>query len=234
MSALGVGAAFLGLFTGPSLASINLQIAQARTVAASSFTFVLSNTSRRSSEFPGMSETTESGTWQAPDHLQAIAVDRNGDGSSVIVVDGATFSESSRPGTHDSSASNNVVKIHFKNAPPLTPYAPNLEPLFGIPPLGVVSQATNVVCDGNTYIFEAPVVDQSFGWVAYAPLSRSTSGVTLETNRTAHDVLMKAVVKDGDIVSLSYPDGLPGSNGPVVWTLSHFGSSSLIATPSAR
>jgi hypothetical protein len=108
-------------------------------------------------------------------------------------------------------------------------------PFFGVPPLGLVTRATNVVQDGDVYTFTVPMMDLPFGWVAYAPLSGKHESLAEETFNSAHDTTMTAVIRNGMIVALSFPHGVRGghirSGRPELWTLAHFGTAPAVRLP---
>jgi hypothetical protein len=224
MAALALGAALLGIFGGPTLAAINLQIAVARTAAEPSFTFHVSNTVRQFAQKPTLLRDRSVGTWQAPDRLSLRS--SSGDqayGSSVTITIGTHQYQSHPNGGADTIDISPFVANSLSIAD---------GPIFGLPPLGAAATATNVTHHGDRYSFVVPHMTLPIGWVAYAPLSQKTSQVHFPV---AVNTPMTATIRNGLIVQISFPHGIHGNKGPVLgkstWTLSNFGTAPAIQNP---
>jgi len=226
MSLLTLASALLAIFTGPSLAAVDLQIAEARTSAVSSFNFHLADSNPVGIGKVKTYRVSDFGTWQSPDRMKITSTGLGGAGQSTIVVNGSLVHLPNSSGYHG--------HIQFRIGQ-TTPFETNGVPLFGIPPLGLVTKATDVVQSGDIYTFKVPVADLPYGWVAYAPLSGNGEVAAGVSSPKAYDTTMTAVVRNGVIVTLSFPEGVHGGRvrigGPEVWTLSRFSSAPTVTLP---
>jgi hypothetical protein len=103
-------------------------------------------------------------------------------------------------------------------------------PVLSLPPLGLLSSATNVTRHGNVYSFEIPRLKIGVGgWVAYAPLSHAAVALPLAV---AFNTSGRVVIKDGYVVSLSFPHGIQALHRGALrivsdWHISQIGTATL-------
>jgi hypothetical protein len=126
MSVLALGAALLALATGPSLNQIDLQMAVARTAAAPSFDFTITNNVGIKIGRNVSQRLHIEGTWQAPDRVRTQASGGATYRSTVTIIVGSKQYVSSPKGTTE-------LRIPSSLADPLSI---SDGPLYGLPPLG--------------------------------------------------------------------------------------------------
>jgi hypothetical protein len=218
LSALAVGAAVVSLITGPSPDQIALQAAAQQTAAAGNFSFTCSVEFRLSPQFHLTAGTVRGqGTWQSPDRWRVTTV--HAGSSSTTTGSGSTIHLSVSDGP----------SLTFRlPSDALNSFGDPDDSVFSLPPLGVVDAATDVVRHGDIYQFVVPrlsLVSLGFGWVAYAPLSRTTLQVT---PLVALNVHAEVVIKDGDVAMLTFPRGIHTTfhreTEWAVWHISHVGT----------
>jgi hypothetical protein len=234
VSFLALGAALLGWSSGPTPAAINLQIALARTAIEPSFAFHVADHNINTLNGFTYSGHDVNGRWQAPDRVVVTSVPADGGQTATVIAIGTAEYVTGIAGLQGRS------QIEPYQSDPFLVNAPTLSAL---PPFGMVASADDVTQHGDTYDFTVPTIGLPYGWVAYAPLSKSGTrasipeGPDTPTYPQARNTRMRAVVKDGIIVSLSLPTGISGPHthlgGPEVWTVSHIGSTAPIRLPAA-
>jgi hypothetical protein len=192
---LTLGVALVGIRDSPSPAQISLQIAAERTAEAPSFRYTLYSQTMSSKFGRALSLGRTYGVWRAPNRW-LVRDDHDGI-SSLSTVTGSLLHVDNGDGLSLN------FRIPLSADQPLTD--PN-SPLLSLPPLGMLASATNVTRNGNVYSFEIPRLETGLGgWVAYAPLSRATIALPLAV---ALNTPTRVVIKDGYVVSLSFPHGI--------------------------
>jgi hypothetical protein len=92
--------------------------------------------------------------------------------------------------------------------------------------------ATDVTRHGNHYTFVVPKL--MIHGVAVEPLPSERGAASSPT--VAVDTPMEVFVKDGEVVSVSFPKGINGARkhllDPTMWTLAHFDSAPPVRLPS--
>jgi hypothetical protein len=223
---LTLGAAVVGVLGSPSPEQISLQTAAERTAEAPDFSYTVYN-QLKSSE-PGVPTVSVRvyGVWRAPDQWQV----RNAlDGAtSVITVSGS------------------ILHVQGDHGPSLTLRLPSSSatesltdpnsPVLSLPPLGLLFAATSVTRNGDMYSFAVPRLNVGVsGWVAYAPLSRTTLPLALTV---ALNTRADVVIKNGYVVSLAFPHGIRPLRGGVlrlaVWHISDIGTAMLSGAAESR
>jgi hypothetical protein len=229
---LAIGAAALGASMGGSSpaggstgapGSSGLQSAVGATEQASSFTF------RETAVVPASQEGTSGqvrhvsigGSYQAPDRW-AVGTTLGGNFPRVIEVGRTEYFV--EPGGR-------VFVAHTARAPSLT--SSDWLPILNVPPIGVAGDATDVQHHGSTYTFVVPTMELPPSWVAYSPQGLVSSD--LPRPSVAKDTPVAVVVRDGYIVSLSFPRGfVAGADRlvPSTWSITRFGSAPPVVAPS--
>ncbi len=103
---------------------------------------------------------------------------------------------------------------------------------YGLPPLGSLTTAIDVVRHGDRYSFVIPNLNVPPQWVAYAPLSGARY---VPPAMVAHNVSGTADVVGGYVVNYAFPNGvrLGGQHlRPSAWSLSEFGTAPPVLAPS--
>jgi hypothetical protein len=196
LALLTLGIALIGILDSPSPAQISLQIAAEQTAEAPSFSYTVDSQIVTSKLGPAVSLDRGHGIWHAPDRWQ-VRYDHDGV-SSLTTVTGSLLQLRSGHG----------VSLKFQ-LPSLSADAPLMNPnspVLSLPPLGLLSSATDVTHHGNSYSFDIPRLKTGVsGWVAYAPLSHATVALPLVV---ALNTPARVVIKGGYVVSLSFPHGI--------------------------
>jgi hypothetical protein len=216
--ALALGAAVFSAITGPSADQTALQLAAERTAQASSFTFTM-DTQIKFAEVrqPAFTERGH-GVWQSPNRWRVTNVH---DGIVALTTgNGSTF--------HVSGSQGPSLTFRLPSSTSESVFDPN-SPVFSLPPLGLIFSATNVTRHGDVYSFDVPRLNTgATGWVAYAPLSRTTLSLSFVT---ALNTRAEVVIKDGYVASLVLPHSIHTSHGGEVtlaeWHIASIGTASL-------
>jgi hypothetical protein len=190
-----LGVALVGIHDSPSPAQISLQIAAEQTADAASFRYTVYGQTMSSKFGRAVSLGRTYGVWRAPDRWQ-VRDDHDGT-SSLTTVTGSVLH------VYNGDGLSLKFKIPSSADEPLTD--PN-SPILSLPPLGLLTSATNVTRNGDVYSVEIPRLEIGVGgWVAYAPLSHATIALPLAV---ALNTPTRVVIKDGYVVSLSFPHGI--------------------------
>ena len=218
LAILTLGAARVGFLGSPSPEQISLQTAAERTAEAPSFSYTLDNQVESSKPGRPSVSVVVSGIWQAPDQWR----DRNAlDGaSSVTTVTGSILH------VNDDRGPSMTIRLPSNATESLTD--PN-SPVLSLPPLGLLFAATSVTRDGDVYSFVVPRLNVGVsGWVAYAPLSHTTAPLALTV---ALDTRADVMIKNGYVVSLTFPNGIRPLRGAALrfadWRISDIGTAAL-------
>ena len=231
LGALALGAAAVGLITGPSPDQMDLQIAAQQTGAAKDFSFAFSADLGSSGSLSTL-WVRDDGVWESPDRWRAVTLGHGS--SSVITGRGTTMSVSESGG----------VSLTFRlPSDALSSFSDPSSPVLLLPPLGLLYSATHITRTGDVYDFVVPHLSLASGWVAYAPLSQRFIPLPLIG---ADDVRAQALIKGSYVVSLGFPDGIHADshldgihadsrlNEIAVWHISEIGSASFSETGNGR
>jgi hypothetical protein len=196
LALLALGIALVGIHDSPSPAQISLQIAAEQTAEAPSFSYTVDSQIVPSKFGPAVSLGRGHGMWQAPDRWQ-VRYDHNGV-TSLTTVTGSLLQLHSGHGVS--------LKFQLPSLSADEPLTNPGSPVLSLPPLGLLSSATKVTHNGNSYSFEIPRLKTGVsGWVAYAPLSHATVALPLVV---ALNTPARVVIRGGYVVSLSFPHGI--------------------------
>ena len=126
---------------------------------------------------------------------------------------------------------NNFARFRF--APALSdPFTTAGGNTFSLQPLHDVTQATDIVRNGNTFTFTVP--RGRFPQFAFSTGSGSNDA-HFRPAEAAINIPMKVTIIDGFIVAVFYPHGLPNKAGYLLhhatWHLSEFGSAPPVVVP---
>jgi hypothetical protein len=115
-------------------------------------------------------------------------------------------------------------------SPPLTdPFSGGDPTAFPLPPLGDVAKATDIVRRGDTYTFIVPRTMLDVGWEAYAG-----NRILMSQGPVALNTLTRVVIKQGFIVSMSYPRGIHSgrlTERPAPWRRYDFNDAPPVKVP---
>jgi hypothetical protein len=215
----------VGLASAPTSDDVALQSAAVITTEASSLRFTadlppaITTLSGRRLRLPG---EQVSGLWQAPNRWQTTIKGGPNDGHSFTTVGSHTYIKNpgQRIGRLDS--------IPYSSSPFDVPYG-----FFGLPPLGSLTTAVDVVRHGDVYTFVIPNLDVPPQTIVYAPLSGAHY---VPPVMVAHNVSGTAEVVGGYVVKCDFPNGvILGKQHfrPVAWSLSDFGTAPPVLIPKA-
>jgi len=218
LAALTVGAAVVGFVGGPSPEQISLQIAAQRSADASNFTFTVESQIPSIGAHSSAHVERAKGIWQSPDRWRVTSV--NNGTISVVSGSGSTFQDSAPhlPSVTFELGSHTVESLTNPDSPVLS-----------VPPIGLLFSATDVTRHGDHYAFDVPrLYTGKSGWVAYASLSHAAIQLPLTA---AFNTRVEATIKNGYVVSLSFPRGTSIRNRTDrtlnAWQLSDFNTSPL-------
>ena len=218
LALLALGSAVLGFSQAPSASELVLQNSVGQTVDAPNFVF---HTSAYGYSDPELTPRTNTGIWEAPDRLTVTnRVIRR-----TLTVVGSTIY---LPMAHG------FVR-HQESGILVDPFGSSSMWLASqiLPPIGLLSTAKLVAVRGAVYSCTIPVIRMESDWIAYAPLSPGAFA-PLPQGSLAYNTRAEAVVRDGYVVSFTFPDGVQGgkfSVAPVTWTLSNFGTAPPVYPP---
>jgi hypothetical protein len=216
---LALGSAGLGFRQAPSASELVLQSAVAQTIDAPNFVFHTSAYGYSDAELTPRSNT---GIWEAPDRLTVVnRVTRR-----TLTVVGSTIF---LPMSHG------FVRLQ-ESGVLVDPFGSSSTWLASqiLPPIGLLGTAKLVAVTGDAYRFTIPLIRMESDWVAYAPLDPGAFAPP-PRGPLAYNTRAEAVVRNGYVVRLTFPDGIQGRKAlvaPVTWTLSNFGTAPLVHPPS--
>lgn len=222
-AAIGVA---LGLASAPTSEDVTLQSEAVMTTQVSSLRFLAAlapatvKLAGRTVRVPG---EQVSGLWQAPNRWKTTIKGGPNDGHSFTQIGSYTYIKTpgQRAGRLDS--------LPYGSSPFDVPYG-----FFGLPPLGSLTTAVDVVRHGNNYTFVIPNLDVPPQVIAYAPLSGATY---VPPVMVAHNVSGIAEVVGGYVVKYEFPNGVTVGNQhlrPAAWSLSDFGTAPPVTVPETR
>jgi hypothetical protein len=214
VAVLALGAAAIGASSSPSAEQISLDNAATRTGEASNFTYTfgaqIKSVKGRMITFPF------SGVWRAPNQWKV-----------TNLADGATSTTTIAGSTLKVSEGTSQPLVFRFASPGLTESMSSpSSPVMSLPPLGLLSTATEIKHVGDTYSFVIPLLNIDVtGWVAYAPLSHAATSLELTQ---AVNTKADAVIENGYVTSLSFPDGIRPIRGEALhrteWNISKIGA----------
>jgi hypothetical protein len=218
LAALALGAAVVGVITGPSADQIVLQLAAEQTAQAPSLSFTFEDQINSPEAGQPAFTVRGHGVWQSPDRWRVT--DAHDGALSVTTGNGASFHVSGSQGP----------SLTFR-LPPSTVDSfldPN-SPVLSLPPLGLLLSAMRVTRHGDVYSFDIPRLnDGATGWVAYAPLSHASLPLSFAA---AFNTPAEVVIRHGYVVSLVLPRGIHSIHGEQVtlaeWHIADIGTASL-------
>jgi hypothetical protein len=224
LTLLTTGAAVVGAHLATSSDQLALQAALNNTMQAPNFRFIVSGAFRDGLGLNRGVTVRGVGTWQTPDRMRLNVNARDG-GKTALTVIGASVYEQRGHGS--------IARARL--TPPLSyPFVIGDEATFSLPPIGDTTYATNIERHGDTYSFMTSRVLLNYGWVAYAPNSRHAY---VPEGLIHLNVLTNVVVRNGFIVSISCPRGIPDGEQQeelsATWRLSDFGHAPRVVAPTA-
>jgi hypothetical protein len=213
----------LGLASAPTSGDLSLQSAAVITTQASSLRFTavlppaMATVAGKRVRLPG---EQVSGLWQAPNRWQTKIRGGPNDGHSFTSVGSHTYIKNpgQRLGRLDS--------VPYGPSPFDVPYG-----FIGLPPLGGLATAVDVVRHGDVYSFVIPNLDVPPQTIVYAPLSGAHY---VPPVMVAHNVPGTADVVDGYVVKCEFPNGVTLGKQhlrPASWRLSDFGTAPPVLIP---
>ncbi len=160
------------------------------------------------------------GLWQAPNRWQTTIRGGPNDGLSFTSIGSDTYIKNpgQTPGRLDS--------VPYGSSPFDVPYG-----FFGLPPLGGLTTAVDVVRRGDVYSFVIPDLDVPPQVIVYAPLSGAQY---VPPVMVAHNVSGVADVVGGYVVKYDFPHGVTIGKQhlrPAAWSLSEFGTAAPVLAP---
>ena len=211
--------AIIGFRAAPSSDQLTLQAAYQKTTEAEGFRFMFVFTVTEQEAGIDVIFARVQGIWATPDRMLLAPPGHHGVRPATIIIGSSQYSVSTRGKvTHD-----------FISPPLVDPFSSSAPAAFPLPPLGDIPKATDVVRNGDTYTFIVPHTILDIGWEAYAGNQVSTSPGPVALN-----TLTRVVIKDGYIVSMSYPRGIHSghvSERPAAWRLYDFNNTPPVEAP---
>ena len=214
------GAAVAGILATMTPAA-SLQAAANRTLNSPGFTFRLAPSDVIKARGSGRTITTSTyGVYQAPDRWNVVTI--SGSYRTSLTAIG--------PDVYRVIPYQRLIRLAQPSS--ISP-SYGWVPILDTPPFDLLNTARNVTKHGDTYSFKVPSIPVPFGWVAYAPLSGAINYPP--PLPSARDTPAVAVVHNGYLASIAFPDGI--TNGvehvrPVKWIISDIGAAPAVLVPS--
>ena len=160
------------------------------------------------------------GLWQAPNRWKTTVRGGPNDGISFTSIGSHTYIKN--PG----QTAGRLESVPYGPSPFDVPYG-----FFGLPPLGGLTTAVDVVRHGDVYSFVIPNLDVPPQVIVYAPLSGAHY---VPPVMVAHNVSGLADVVGGYVVTYGFPNGVTLGKQhlrPAAWSLSEFGTAPPVLAP---